>query len=168
MDYIKLKERKDIFKLGIQDEEGNIVYDNEGKEVCIEFNLGDINLPLNYNRCLNKVKEAKQKLKTQFILIDKKQDKKGKQLLSYNEQQKVKSIKEFYKDMEEAMDIFLGEGGTKKFLNGREMYWEIWDDIDEALRPFLPKMKVTVNDMESRIKEKYKIKESEGEVLRDV
>ena len=89
MDYIKLKERKDIFKLGIQDEDGNIVYDNEGKEVYIEFNLGDINLPLNYNRCINKINEAKRKLKAQFILIDKKQDKKGKQLLSYNEEQKA-------------------------------------------------------------------------------
>ena len=77
MDYIKLKEKKDIFKLGIIDEKGNIVKDNNGNEVCLEFDLGDIDLPIKYNKCVNSIKEAKRKFKTQIIIIDKKQDHKG-------------------------------------------------------------------------------------------
>lgn len=157
---IKIKERKDIFKLGIIDEKGNIVKDSYGNEVCLEFDLGDIELPLKYNKCVKYIEEAKRKLKTQMVIIDKKQDHKGKQLLSANEESKAKAIKQFYKEMEFAMDLFLGKDGTRKYLNGRNPYWEMWDDISEALEPHLDKMKLTVSDMTERIKEKYKITES--------
>ena len=161
MDYIKLKKKQDIFQLGIIDEKGNIVKDNNGNEVCIEFDLSDIELPLKYNRCINLIEEARRKLKSQMIIIDKKQDHKGKQLLSSNEEAKAKAIKQFYKEMEVAMDLFLGENGTRKYLNGRKPYWEMWDDISEALEPHLAKMKLTVTDMTKRIKEKYKIEEND-------
>lgn len=161
MEYIKLKERKDILQLGFQDKNGNIVKDINGNEVFIEFDLGDIELPLKYNRCINQIEQARKNLKAQFIIIDKKQDHKGKQLLSSNEVEKVKATKQFYRDMEVAMDLFLGQGGTKKFLNGKNPYWEMWDDIDEMLKPYYGNMKLTITDMTSRIKEKYKIKESD-------
>lgn len=160
-DIIKLNKRKDIFKLGLADEEGNILKDNNGKNIVLEFDLGDIELPLKYNKCVNQIEEARKKLKTQFIIIDKKQDHKGKQLLSYNEELKAKAVKQFYKDMELAMDLFLGEGGTKKYLNGRNPYWEMWDDISEALEPHLEKMKLTITDMTDRIKSKYKVVEDD-------
>lgn len=161
MNHIKLKERKDIFKLGFQDENGNIVKDENENEVFIEFDLGDIELPLKYNKCMSQIEQARKNLKAQFIIIDKKQDHKGKQLLSSNEVEKVKATKQFYKDMEVAMDLFLGQGGTRKFLNGRNPYWEMWDDIDEMLKPYYDKMKLTVTDMTNRIKEKYKVTESD-------
>ena len=161
MDYIKLKQRKDVLKLGIMDEEDNIVRDNEGNEVYIEFDLGDVDLPLNYNKCLNQINNARTNLKNQFIIIDKKKDHKGKQLLSSNEEAKVKAMKTFYNEMEQSMDLFLGEGGTKKFLNGKNPYWEMWDDLNEALKPYLDKMELTVTDMSKRIKEKYKVTESD-------
>ena len=167
MEYIKLKKRNDIFKLGIQDEEGNIIYDEKGNEVCLEFDLGDINLPINYNKCINKINEAKRNLKNQIIIINKRQDKKGKQMLSFNEEQKINAVREFYSKMEEAMDMFLGKGGTRKFLNGKNPYWEMWDDISESIKPFLPKMKLKVSDIEQKIKEKYGIEKKE-EVLKDV
>ena len=110
---------------------------------------------------MNQIEQARRNLKSQFIIIDKKQDHKGKQLLSSNEYEKVKATKQFYRDMEIAMDLFLGQGGTKKFLNGRNPYWEMWDDIDEMLRPYYDKMKLTVSDMTDRIKEKYKVTESD-------
>ena len=71
--YIKLKEKKDVFKLGIIDEDGNIVKDANGKEVCLEFDLADIKLPLRYNQCVNDIKRAKINLKSQMVIIDKKQ-----------------------------------------------------------------------------------------------
>ena len=161
MEYINLKERKDILQLGFKDKDDNIVKDEKGNEVFIEFDLGDIELPLKYNKCVNQIEQARRNLKSQFIIIDKKQDHKGKQLLSSNEYEKVKATKQFYRDMEIAMDLFLGQGGTKKFLNGRNPYWEMWDDIDEMLRPYYDKIKLTVSDMTDRIKEKYKVTESD-------
>lgn len=161
MDYIKIKEKKDILKLGIIDEQGKIVKDKYGKEVCLEFDMADIELPLKYNKCINSIENARKELKTQFIIIDKKQDHKGKQLLSSNEELKIKALRNFYKKMEEAMDLFLGEGGTKKYLNGRNPYYEMFDDLSEAIEPHLGKMKLTVSDMTNRIKEKYKVTESD-------
>lgn len=136
MEYIKIKEKKDIFKLGLVDEDGNIIKDENGKEVCLEFDLGDIELPLKYNKCVNSIENARKELKAQFIIIDKKQDHKGKKLLSANEEAKAKALKLFYKKMEEAMDLFLGQGGTRKYLNGRNPYWEMFDDISEAIEPY--------------------------------
>lgn len=161
MDYIKIKKRKDILKLGIKDEVGNIVKDEDGNEVFLQFNLGDIELPLKYNRCINLIDKARKDLKMQFIIIDKKQDHKGKQLLSSNEEAKMKVMKQYYRDMENAMDLFLGEGGTRKYLNGANPYWEMFDDISEAIEPFMNQMDLTVNSMTERIKEKYKVKESD-------
>lgn len=161
MEYIKLKEKKDIFKLGIIDENGEIVKDSYGNEVCLEFDLGDINLPIKYSKCVSLIENARRKLKNQFIIIDKKQDYKRKNRLSTNEEAKALAIKEFYKEMENAMDLFLGQSGTKKFLNGREPYWEMFDDLNEAIQPFLPKLKLTINDMTDRIKNKYKVIEKD-------
>lgn len=161
MEYIKLKERKDILKLGFQDENERVIKDENNREIYIEFDLGDIELPLKYNKCINQIEQARNNLKMQFISIDKKQDHKGKQLLSSNEVEKVKATKQFYKDMETAMDLFLGQGGTRKFLNGRNPYWEMWDDIDEMLKPHYNKLKLTINDMTDRVKNKYKVVESD-------
>ncbi|MFR1647809.1 MAG: hypothetical protein ACLSWT_05615 [Clostridia bacterium] len=161
MEYIKLKNQKDILKLGFQDENGNIIKDEKNREVYIQFDLGDIDLPLKYNKCVNLIEQSRNNLKTQMIIINKKENHKGKQLLSSNEVLKVKAFKQFYKDMENAMDLFLGEGGTKKFLNGRNPYFEMWDDISEAIEPYMDKMKLTVDDMEKRIKEKYKMVDSD-------
>ncbi len=161
MEYIKLKQRKDILKLGFQDENGNIMKDENSKEIYIEFDLGDIELPLRYNKCINLIEQARKNLKAQFVIINKKQDHKGKQLLSSNEVAKANAMKQFYKEMETAMDLFLGEGGTRKFLNGRNPYFEMWDDISEAIEPYKDRMKLTIKDMETRIKQKYKVTESD-------
>lgn len=159
--YIKIKPKKDILKLGIMDEDGNIVKDNNGNEVCLEFDLADIDLPIKYNKCIAMVNEARRELKTQMLIIDKKQDHKGKGYLTYNEEAKVKAVRTFYKKMETAMDLFLGEGGTRKYLNGRMPYYEMFDDIGEALKPYECKFKLTITDMTDRIKNKYKVVESD-------
>lgn len=155
--YIKVKKR-DIFKLGIADEQGNPKLDDNGNEVYLEFDLADVNLPLRLNKCDHLIKKAQSVLKMKIVAIDKKEDKRGKMLLSKNEEEKALALKEYYDEMEKAMDLFIGEGGTKKVFGNRR-YWEMYEDLSEMLAPFLPQMKLTVNDMTNRIKEKYKIKE---------
>ena len=159
--YIKIKPKKDILKLGIMDENDNIVKDNNGNEIYLEFDLADIELPIKYNKCVEMINEAKKELKMQMVIIDKKQDHKSKGLLTSNEEAKVKAVRSFYKKMEMAMDLFLGEGGTKKYLNGRKPYYEMFDDIGEALKPYEDKFKLTITDMTERIKNKYKVVESD-------
>ena len=86
----------------------------------IKEDLEDIELPFRINDCEKRHRENVQQLRNQMIIIDKKQDHKGKELLSSNEEEKLKALREFYKKEEEALDLFLGEGGTRKLLNGRK------------------------------------------------
>lgn len=155
--YIKV-ERKDIFKLGIADEEGNPKLDENGKEVCLEFDLADIELPLKLNKCEHLIRKAQSNLKAKMVVIDKKEDRKGKMLLSYKEEEKIKALREYYDEMEKAIDLFIGEGGTRKVFGNRR-YWEMYEDLIEMLNPFLPKMKISVDSIISRVKNKYQIKE---------
>ena len=57
--------------------------------------------------------------------------------------------------------MFLGQGGTKKFLNGRKPYWEMFDDLSEAIEPYMDKLEVRTKNMTDRIKAKYKVTESD-------
>lgn len=156
--YIKV-EKKDIFKLGIADENGNPKLDKNGKEVYLEFDLADIELPLKLNKCEHLIRKAQVNFKNKLVIIEKKQDKKGKMLLSSNEEEKVRALQDYYKDMEEAIDLFIGKGGTEKVFGSRR-YWEMYEDLSEMLKPFLPQMKLSVTDMTNRIIDKYKEKES--------
>lgn len=155
--YIKV-EKKDIFKLGIADENGNPKLDENGKEVYLEFDLADIELPLKLNKCEHLIRKAQVNFKNKLVIIEKKQDKKGKMLLSSNEEEKVRALQDYYKDMEEAIDLFIGKGGTEKVF-GKRRYWEMYEDLSEMLKPFLPQMKLSVTDMTNRIVDKYKEKE---------
>lgn len=159
MDYIQLREDS-IFRLGIRDKDGNPKVDENGKEICLEFDLEDIEAPLKYSKCEAMIRKARQDLKLRFAVIDKKQDVKGKNLLSANEEEKIKYMNEYYKISEEAMDLFLGKGGTQKVFGNRR-YWTMWDDLDEMLQPFLPKMKVNLDKITDKVKSKYKTEETD-------
>ena len=151
-DFIQLK-KDNILRIGIRDAEGKPTGEH------LEFDLEDIELPLRLNECEIKHKKNIEYLKNQFVLIDKKEDKKGKFILSSREEEKLKTLKEFYKRETEALDLFLGKDGTKKLLNGRNEYLSMYDDINEMLEPILPKLKLRADDIANKIKEKYKTKE---------
>lgn len=155
--YIKVNKR-DVFKLGILDEDGKPKVDEKGKEIYLEFDLADIELPLKLNKCELMIRNAQNKLRDRIFIINKKEDKKGKMLLSSNEEERIKALKEYYDSMEKAMDLFIGEGGTKKVFGNRR-YWEMYEDLSEMLKPFLPKLKLSISDMTDRIKNKYNVKE---------
>ena len=146
--FIQLK-KSNTLRFAIRTEDGK----DTGE--YLEFNMDDIELPLRLNECEAKHRKNLEYLQGQFVIIDKKEDKKGKFLLSYREEEKIKAVKEFYNREMEALDLFLGEGGTKKLLNGRNPYYEMYDDISESLEPILPKLQTSTEDIANRIKAKY-------------
>lgn len=148
-DFIQLK-KDNVLKIGIKDSDGK----DTGN--FLEFDLEDINLGLKLQECQQRHNDNVQNVRRQFIIIDKKEDKKGKKLLSWKEEEKIKVLKQFYKDEADALDLFLGKDGTKKLLNGRNPYWTMYDDINEMLEPILPKLKLSMDDIVGKIKNKYK------------
>lgn len=157
-DFIKLK-KSNILKIGIKDADGK----DTGEH--LEFDLEDIDLPFRLNDCEKQHNENLQELKRKFIIIDKKQDVKGKNIMSANEEAKLKAMQEFYRKEEQALDLFLGENGTKKLLNGRKPYYTMYDDISEILEPILPKLTANAKSIEDKIKAKYKVNKDEDSVL---
>ena len=147
-DFIQIK-KSNIVKIGIKDENGV----DTGEH--LEFDMESIDLPLRLNQCEAQHRKNLETLKGQFLVIDKKEDKKGKFILSWKEEEKLKVLQEFYKREMDALDLFLGEGGTKKLLNGRKPYYSMYDDISEILEPILPKLKLSADSIVKKIKEKY-------------
>lgn len=147
-DFIQLK-KDSILRIGIKDIDGN----DTGEH--LEFDIEDINLALRLNECDEKHRKNLEFLRNQFIIIDKKEDKKGKKILSWKEEEKLKVLQEFYKREMEALDLFLGENGTKKLLNGRNPYYSMYEDINDILKPILPKLKLRADDIAKKIKDKY-------------
>ena len=146
--FIQLK-KDSILRIGIKDSDGN----DTGEH--LEFDIEDINLAIRLNDCDEKHRKNLEFLRNQFIIIDKKEDKKGKKILSWKEEEKLKVLQEFYKREMEALDLFLGENGTKKLLNGRNPYYSMYEDINDMLKPILPKLKLRADDIAKKIKDKY-------------
>ena len=146
--FIQLK-KDSILRIGLKDSDGN----DTGEH--LEFDMEDINLALRLNECDEKHRKNLEFLRNQFIIIDKKEDKKGKKILSWKEEEKLKVLQEFYKREMEALDLFLGENGTKKLLNGRNPYYSMYEDINDMLKPILPKLKLRADDIAKKIKDKY-------------
>lgn len=137
------------------------IFTSDGKSTnqFLEFDLEDIELPLRLNKCEIEHKKNAQALKFELDVIEKKQDKKGKYLLSWKDEEKIKAFQNYYDKEMKTLDLFLGEGGTKKLLNGRKPYYTMYNDIAEILEPIMPKLKLRADDITNKIKEKYSVKE---------
>ena len=153
--YIELKKRETL-KIGIKDENGIAKVDENGNEIYIEFDLEDITLPDKYNKAIESAKKAIQKYKNQLTIIDKKQDTKGKnEILSVNTKAKIKATEEYYKELETALNLFLGENGISKIF-GESRYITMFNDFAEMFEPILPKIKIHTENIKKKIQEKYK------------
>ena len=147
---IQLKENKDILRLGIRDEKGN----DTGN--YLEFDLEDIELPLRYQDIMEQDKKNRRHLKNQLDIIEKKQDHKGKKLLSSKQEEQIKAMQDFYKKQVEIYNMFLGENGVEKLLNGRKLSWSSFDEIDKIIEEcILPKLEVNADNVKKKIVEKY-------------
>lgn len=155
---IRIK-KEDILKVKIEDENGN----DTGN--YLEFDLQDIALPLKIQQLEEEHKKNLNYIKMSFALIDKKQDHSGKKVLSSNEEEKIKVLIKFYEKEMEILDLVLGKDGTKKLLNGREPYYEMFNDIMEYLEPLKPYFKQNAEETANKLIEKYKTKQEEPNVI---
>lgn len=155
---IQLKKREGYLKIDIKDEEGNLTGE------FLEFDFNDISIPFKYQQLIDDYKKNRAYLKNQFAIIDKKQDHKGKKLMSSNEELKIKALHEYYEKQMTAYNTVLGENGCEKLLNGRHPYWTMFDDIDEYMKEILPLFEETTKNLENTIMKKYKIN-NESDVL---
>lgn len=149
-DFIQVK-RDNIIKIGIKDENGNKT------DKFLEFDLEDIELPLRYQELLEQHKKNLNYVKHQFIIIDKREDIKGNKFFSKNEEEKIKVVLEFYKREMAALDLLLGEGKTQMILDvmKRKPYFEMFDDIAEALKPMSKVFEENALRTTEVIKQKY-------------
>lgn len=148
---------ENILKLEIVDEKGN----STGE--FLEFDLENIELPFKYQEIIERLKKSRNNLKNQFTIIEKKQDHKGKKLMSSNEEEKLKALNNFYKEQVEIYNIFLGENGVQKLLNGRKLRWTTLNEIDELIeKQIAPQLDLTMNDITKKIKSKYSNKKEDN------
>ncbi len=131
---------------------------SDGKKTgnYLEFNLEDIELPLKYQELLEKDEKNKKNLRNQLLIIEKRQDVKGKKLLSKNQEDEIKALNDFFKKEKEVYDLFLGKGGFDKLLNGRAMTWTVFQEIDELIvNQILPHLDLSMTRIQDKVKEKY-------------
>lgn len=148
--YVQLNE-SDVLRLKIRTKDGK----ETGEELV--FDLEDIELPLIYQDMLEGLKKNVKNLQNQLLIIDKRQDVQGKKLMSKNEEDKIKAFNSFYKEQERLYNMFLGENGVKKLLNGRKLGWTSLQEIDEIIeKQIMPYIEIDMDNISKKIKEKYK------------
>ena len=157
MESIQLKQ-DNLLKIGIKNAEG----EDTGEIITID--LEDIKLPLRCQESEKMIKDNNRWLQAQRIMIEKRPDKKGKKLLSANEEALLKLVNEYYEKQTKAYELVLGEGAIKKILCGREMYITFFSDLEEQMKKLRPKLNQNAVDLKEKIKsitEKYGKKDSD-------
>ncbi len=133
------------------------IYDNEGNETgeSLTFNLEDTELLLRYQDLIEQDKKLRSKLRNELHIIEKRQDVKGKKYLSKNEEDALRTINNFFKEEIKVLNMFLGENGVEKLLNGRKFCWTTLNEIDnivkEQIAPHLDKSMERITDKIKRI-----------------
>lgn len=131
---------------------------SDGKETgeYLEFQLDDIELPLRYQELIEKDKKNKEHLRNQMLIIDKREDVKGKKLLSKNEEDKIRALNDFFLKEVEVYNMFLGARGVEKLLNGRKFTWTTLQEIDEIIeKQIAPHLEVNMENITEKVKQKY-------------
>lgn len=148
--YIQLQ-KNDVLKLRIRDAEGN----DTGN--YLEFDLEDIELLPKYQELVDKDRKNRNYLSNQFKILEKKKDyKKKNELLTYKQKEQVRMLQEFYRKEVEVYNMFLGEQGVEKLLNGRKLNWNTLAEIDEIIeKAILPKLEITEKSIKDKIMKKY-------------
>ena len=162
MDNVIKLNKDNILRLRIETSEGV----DTGEVISID--LEDIELPLKYQELIEKDKKNKENLRNQLFIIDKRQDVKGKKLLSKNQEDKIKALNDFFNKEIEVYNIFLGENGVQKLLNGRKIGWTRLQEIDEIIEnQIMPHVEIDMKKITDKVKQKYGKASNNKEVLKD-
>ena len=146
---IKLNE-SDVLTLKIETSDGKATGE------CLTFDLADIELPLRYQELIEKDKKNKENLRNQMLIIDKREDVKGKKLLSKNEEDKIRALNDFFVKEVEVYNMFLGPRGVEKLLNGRKFTWTTLEEIDDIIeKQIAPHIEINMKYITDKIKNKY-------------
>lgn len=155
----ELKNKSDNY---IQLEENNVVIlrirDKDGNDTgeYLEFDLEDIELPLRLQEMLEKDKKNRIDTKNKLKILDKKQDHKGRKLLSFKQEEEIKILQEFFKKEVEIYNMFLGEKGVEKLLNGRKLSWFTLEEIDKIIEEqIISKLEISQQNIKNKIMKKY-------------
>ena len=155
---------EDEIKLSKSNELRLKIKTDDGKDTgeYLTFDLEDIELPLRYQEMIEKNKKNRDWLKKELVIIEKRQDVKGKKLLSKNEEDKFKAVNKFFNQEVEIYNMFLGDNGVQKLLNGKKLGWTTLLEIDEIiLNQILPYIENKVKDLENKVIEKYTFENKE-------
>ena len=135
-----------------------IEVNDEGETIV--FNLDDIELPLKLEKTVEELSKIQQRIKAQQQIIKNKQDEHGKYMLTKNELELAKLLKEAYSEQRKALDNFLGAGACQKIF-GDINYMTMFDDLFKALDPHFEKMGIKQNAFNKAIAKKYKREDNE-------
>ena len=144
-------EEDEILQFEITDKVGNPTGE------YLEFNMNDISLPLKYRDLVLKDKENRENFRKDAMIINKKQDVKSEgDPLSKNEVETLKLSEEYLNKEVEIYNLFLGDNGVQKLLQGRPLGWDTLAKIDKLIEnQILPILNKHIKSMEDMIKNKY-------------
>lgn len=150
----------DVLVLKIETDKG----EKTGEE--LRFDLEDTQLFLRYEELIKKDKANRIELQNKLTIINKQEDVKAENLLSRNEKARLEAINDFFKKEIEVYNMFLGENGVQKLLNGRAMTWEALDEIDEIIdKQIKPYLDINMQNIANKIKQKYSFNSKTSEEI---
>lgn len=120
---------------------------------CIVLDTQDIELPLKFQKMYEDCEKALKEYNLQLAVINKKKTV-NKGLLTNKDIERVKLEKKLYNTMRGVMDSVLGKDACKKIFGDRN-YVDMFDDLMEALNPFLESIGVFKKEVKEVIAEKY-------------
>ena len=143
-------EKDNVLRLGIKDANGNITGD------VLEFDVEDIELPMKYKELLYRDRKNKKWLRDEMLIIEKRQDSEG-DFVSKNDEDRIEAVKKFLQEEEKIYNLFLGENGVQKLLNGGKLRWTTFETIDKIIeKQILPHLNFTMENIADKVKNKYK------------
>lgn len=136
--------------------EFEITYRGEKTGDKLVFDTQEVDLLLRYQQMEEEDLKNREWLRNQLIIIEKREDVKGKGNISKNTEDTIKVTKQFFEKEEKTYNMFLGENGVKKLLCGRQFGWLTLDYIDEIIEKYiLPKLDLSFDNLKNKIIKKY-------------
>lgn len=161
MENIKINNRQGVLKIRLNNLNDEPILNSKGEEVFWEFDIQDIELVETWTDIVEQHSKNEIWHRNQLVIIKKRKDVKGKYSDSKNTEDILEAYKEFSRKEIANLNRFLGENGVEKFLNGRKPYYEMFNDISNAIEQVLPYFEKAIEEFKKDIKEKYKTKEED-------